>query len=133
MKIRKIKAFQLIALTTGVILLSGMVHADDDDDSDSDKTTNVQIARGQVVTGANRFLGVPLFSYDFAVNPTFGFNTLDEHNPGAELPIPLSPDSDRNAVLASTFPNLSAVPDGVLPNVNIPLRDVGTYVNGLLP
>ncbi len=133
MKFRKINAFELIVLMVGVTMLSGMVYADDDDDdSDSDKKTNVQIVRGQVVTGANRLLGEPLFTYDFAANTTFGFNTLDEHNPGAELPIPLTPDSHRNTVLATTFPNLAGVPAGVLPNVNIALRDVGTYINGLL-
>lgn len=95
-------------------------------------TTRVQITRGEAVTGANRLLGEPLYAYDFAPNATFGFNTVDELDPGGSLPVPLSPTSDPEAVLVTTFPNLAAVPGDVLPNLNVPLRDVGTFVNGLL-
>ena len=110
---------------TSMVLLGGTAHGED-------HTTYVSIAAGEVVTGANRLLGEPVYAYDFAPNPTFGFNTVDEFNPVGPLPLPLSQSSSRHAVLATTFPNLAAVPAPVLPNINIPLRDVGTYVNGLL-
>ena len=115
----------LSLVCTSAFLLVGAAHAEE-------HSTYVSVAAGEVVTGANRLLGQPLYAYDFAPNPTFGFNTVDEFDPSGDLPIPLSQTSSRDVVLATTFPNLAAVPAPVLPNINIPLRSVGTYVNGLL-
>lgn len=125
MMYRHSKWFRIIAAAIGLMLIGGSAYA-------GGSTTRVEITRGEAVTGANRLLGEPLYSYDFSAIPTFGFNTVDEMNPVGPLPIPLSPDTDDDAVLVTTFPNLSAVPDPVVPNVNIPLREVGTFVNGLL-
>ena len=116
---------RLILGLTASVLICASAQADD-------LATRVSVVRGEAVTGANRLLGEPIYSYDFAPNPTFGFNTVDELNPVGPLPAPLSAASDRSAVLVTTFANLAAVPPDVLPNLNIPLRDVGTFVNGLL-
>jgi hypothetical protein len=94
--------------------------------------TQVKLTGAEVITGANRLLGQPLYTYDFSVSSTFGFNTLDAYNPSGPLPTPLAPGSDLETILVTTFPNLTAVPPPVLPNLNVPLRDVGTFVNGLL-
>lgn len=125
MKSRHLGAWHLILLAVGMCSQCGIASADG-------AVTHVNITRGQAITGANRLLGEPIYSYDFAPNSTFGFNTVDELNPGAALPTPLTPASNPDAVLATTFPNLAAVPPPVAPNLNIPLREVGTFVNGLL-
>ena len=116
---------QLIVASIGIFLVCASGYA-------RDSVTRVSITKGEAITGANRLLGEPLYSYDFAPNPTFGFNTVDELDPVGPLPILLTPASDPNAILVTTFANLAAVPPDVVPNVNIPLRDVGTFVNGLL-
>ncbi len=115
----------LAAIIIGIVPLSGIA-------GHGDAVTHVTVVKGQAITGANRLLGEPIYAYDFSANPTFGFNTVDELDPEGVLPIPLTPESDPEAVLATTFPNLAAVPPPALPNMNIPLRDVGTFVNGLL-
>ena len=114
-----------IMASIAIAFICGSAHADG-------IITRVNITKGEAITGANRLLGEPLYSYDFAPNPTFGFNTVDEFDPVGPLPVPLTPASDQDAVLATTFANLAAVPADVLPNLNIPLREVGTFVNGLL-
>ncbi len=125
MRTRQSRLTQLVAATIGIALLCGSVLADG-------PRTRVNITQGEAVTGANRLLGEPIYSYDFAPNATFGFNTVDELDPVGPLPIPLTPSSSRDAVLVTTFANLAMVPPDVQPNLNVPLRDVGTFVNGLL-
>ena len=115
----------LIGAMIGTLLICGNVYATDAD-------PRVNVTTGEAVTGANRRLGEPIYAYDFAPPPTFGFNTVDELDPVGPLPVPLTPDSDPDAVLVTTFPNLAAVPPDVLPNLNVPLRNVPTFVNGLL-
>ena len=122
---RYLHAWQLIMLSISLIFLISAVRAEG-------SITRVNITKGEAITGANRLLGAPLYSYDFAPNPTFGFNTVDELDPVGPLPVALTPASEQKAVLVTTFPNLAAVPPDVLPNINVPLRDVGTFVNGLL-
>jgi len=129
MTIPRLKWLRLIAVSISMFFVFGGAHAKE---SKGSKKTRVTITKGEAITGANRLLGEPLYSYDFAPNPLFGFNTVDELDPVGPLPIPLTPDSDSDAVLVTTFPNLAAVPPEVAPNLNIPLRDVGTFVNGLL-
>lgn len=119
------KSFRLIAATIGVFLVCGNAYA-------GGHSTQASITKGEAVTGANRLLGQPLYTYDFVPVPTFGFSTVDEYNPVGPLPVPLTPTSDPDAILATTFPNLAAVPPEVLPNINVPLREVATFVNGLL-
>ena len=121
----KPRLVRLIVVSFGLLLITGSVHA-------GGSKTRTGLTKGEAVTGANRLLGEPLYSYDFAPNSTFGFNTVDELDPVGPLPIPLTPSSGRDAVLVTTFPNLAAVPPDVLPNLNVPLRDVGTFVNGML-
>jgi hypothetical protein len=125
MTIRNSYLLRLIAVSIGIVLICGSARA-------AGSVTRVNITKGEAITGANRLLGEPLYSYDFAPNSTFGFNTVDELDPVGPLPVPLTPASDQNAVLATTFANLAAVPPDVLPNLNVPLRDVGTFVTGLL-
>ena len=122
---QKSRLTRLIVATIGIGLICGNVYA-------GGFTTRVKITHGEAVTGANRLLGEPIYSYDFAPNPTFGFNTVDELDPVGPLPVALTPSSDRDAILVTTFPNLAAVHPDVMPNINVPLRDVGTFVNGLL-
>jgi hypothetical protein len=121
----KFNELRLVAAVFGVLLICGNVYA-------GGHNIRVNITKGEAVTGANRLLGEPLYAYDFAPPPAFGFNTVDEFNSAGPLPAPLTPASDRDAVLVTTFTNLAAVPPDVLPNLNVPLRDVATFVNGLL-
>lgn len=125
MKSRKSKLLQLVAVSIGIVVFCGNAQA-------NGFVTHVNITRGEAITGANRLLGEPLYSYDFAPNPTFGFNTVDELDLVGPLPTPLTPSSSMDAVLVTTYPNLAAVPPDVEPNLNVPLRDVGTFVNGML-
>jgi hypothetical protein len=125
MKCKQLIAPCLIAAAIGVFFICGNVYADD-------RGTRPSITIGEAVTGANRLLGQPLYAYDFAPPPTFGFNTVDELDPGGPLPLPLTPASNQDAILVTTFPNLAAVPADVMPNINVPLREVETFINGLL-
>lgn len=125
MTIKYFNLARLGAAAVSAILILGSAHADHSD-------VRVNITMGEAVTGANRLLGQPIYSYDFAPNPHFGFNTVDELDPDGQLPVPLTPTTGSDAVLVTTFPNLAMVPAEVLPNLNIPLRDVATFVTGTL-
>jgi hypothetical protein len=125
MKNQKSSPFRLIAATISAFLICSYAYA-------GDHGKRAKLTMGEVVTGANRLLGQPVYAYDFAPPPTFGFNTVDELDPVGPLPMPLTPDSDPDAILVTTFANLMAVPEDVMPNLNIPLREVPTFVNGML-
>ena len=91
-----------------------------------------------VSTGLNRSLGQPLLEFDFMPDPfkkQWGFDMLGVYNPDGPLPLPLTADTPDSAVLASMV-DVDGVgpPAAIFQNtppelVNVPLRDIVTYVD----
>src|SRR3990167_8768344 len=59
--------------------------------------------RAASVTGWNRYLGEPRYRWDFLPAPLYlaGANTVAEYNPNGVEPLPLTPASSLDTVLAS--------------------------------
>ncbi len=98
--------------------------------------------RAESATGWNRLLGQVRYQWDFLPMPfdIAGANTAAVHNPDGVEPLPLTPDTPMDAVLATVAdPFLNVIFPGALdafpPNpdgINVPLRDVGTWTSGLI-
>ncbi len=98
--------------------------------------------KAEVATGWNRFLGQVRYQWDFleADLDIAGARTVGVYNPGEDEALPLTPDTAKDAVLATTAdPFLNVTFPGVLdafpPNpagLNVPLREVGTWTSGLI-
>lgn len=91
------------------------------------------VLQGRAVTGVNRLLGQPVF--ELGPFGGVGFNDVGAYNPGGGEALPLTSKSPGSTVLASivdpAFLDLFHVdPASVDPaKLNIPLRDVGVYVD----
>lgn len=89
--------------------------------------------QGRAVTGVNRLLGQPVF--ELGPFGGAGFSDVGAYNPNGGEALPLTSSSPANTVLASIvdpgFVEAFKVdPDTINPRtLNIPLRDVGVYVN----
>jgi hypothetical protein len=89
--------------------------------------------QGRAVTGVNRLLGQPVF--ELGPFGGVGFNDVGAYNPSGGEALPLTSESPASTVLASIvdpgFLELFHVdPSTVSPEkLNIPLRDVGVYVD----
>ncbi len=117
-------------LVPGVILLLGQ------QTSAADQRLTIDAAS---VTGWNRYLGQPRYRWDFLAPPLdiAGANTVAAYNPGAAEPLPLTPNSPQETVLATVadpflevvFPPFKV--DLTLPEaINVPLREVATLIRG---
>lgn len=98
--------------------------------------------KAENVTGWNRYLGQVRYQWDFLAPPLdlAGASTVGVYNPAAGEATPLTPDTPLDAVLATiadpflnvTFPGaLDAFPPDPS-GLNLPLREVGTWTNGLI-
>lgn len=89
--------------------------------------------QGRAVTGVNRLLSEPVF--DLGPFDGAGFSDVGAHNPNGGEALPLTEDTPLDTVLASIVdPGFVAAfhvdPSTIDPkNLNIPLRDVGVYVD----
>lgn len=122
-------------LVLGVVLCVGpSLGLADNDRHSTDSTISIKAAN---VTGWNRYLDQPRYRWDFLAPPLdlAGANTAGAYNPGASEPLPFSPESPLDTVMASVadpflevvFPpfDISVVDPAA---VNIPIRDVATMV-----
>ena len=102
----------------------------------ADSTT---VIKAEPVTGWNRLLGQPRYHWDFAPAPfdLAGAQTIDVYNPDGDHPLPLTPETPDDAVLATTVdPDLELIfppftidqtdPDAI----NVPIRDIATWITG---
>jgi len=91
--------------------------------------TSVRTIRGIAVTGLNQRLGEPLRDFGPPLGP-FSFATVGAHNPAGGEPLPLTPSTPADTLLATTAdPTVLAVfgvdPSEIDPSLlNVPLRDV---------
>lgn len=107
-------------------------------DSDHDRV----VIKAENATGWNRHLGQVRYEWDFLPGElrTAGANTAGVYNPDGDQPLPLTPETPMDAILATIVdPDLNIVFPGALdafpPNpdgINVPLRDVGTWTSGLI-
>ena len=94
----------------------------------------VRSVRGVAVTGLNQRLGEPLRDFGPPLGP-FGFATAAAFNPTGGEPLPLTPSTPADTLLATTAdPAVLAIfgvdPDEIDPSVlNIPLREVPVNVD----
>lgn len=87
-------------------------------------------------------MGQVRYEWDFLPGDlrTAGAHTMGVYNPDGDQPLPITPDTPMDAVLATIVdPELNVVFPGALdafpPNpdgINVPLRDVGTWTTGLI-
>ncbi|MDR4517108.1 MAG: hypothetical protein MRK00_06950 [Nitrosomonas sp.] len=108
----------------------------------NNRGVDVAVIKAENATGWNRHLGQVRYEWDFlsADLRTAGANTAGVYNPGHSQPMPITPDTPMDAVLATIVdPDLNIVFPGALdafpPNpagINVPLRDVGTWTSGLI-
>jgi hypothetical protein len=122
-----------VVLSLGLCLVSQLVHA-------GERATGENATiKAASVTGWNRYLGEPRYRWDFLAPPLdiAGANTVAEYNPGGSEPLPLSPSSPPDTVLATladpfleiVFPPFKV--DVTDPDaINVPLREVATMVRG---
>jgi hypothetical protein len=102
---------------------------------------NIVVIEAESVTGWNRLQGEARYRWEFLPAPLdlAGANTAGAHNDSGPDPLPLTPFSPDDTVLVTVadpflevvFPGFSvAVVDPA--NLNVPLRDVATWVSGNL-
>lgn len=88
---------------------------------------------GQVVTGANRYLGQPVQDYGPPLN-TFGFYNMGVYNPHGNEPIMIDENTPEDALLVSAvdpiFLNAAGLPLSLIKEKlnNIPLAEIGINV-----
>lgn len=93
----------------------------------------LEVVAGHPVTGLNRLLGQPVTDFGPPAG-LFGFTTVAAHNPGAAEPLPLTPDSPLDTILATAVDPAFLDAFGVPPEsvdtsrLNIPLREVPALV-----
>lgn len=113
------------AVAVGFLILAGTA---------SQAQTQTHTIKGYPVTGVNRLLSQPVFDFGGPFSLA-GFSDLGAHNPNGGEALPLTPSSPANTVLASFVDPFFVAAFNVDPStikteaLNIPLRDVGVYIN----
>ena len=114
----------------------------DKDNNHEDSGHDVTVIKAENATGWNRYLGQVRYEWDFLSDGlrTAGAHTTGIYNPDGDEPLPITPNTAMDAVLATIVdPELNVVFPGALdafpPNpdgINVPLREVGTWTTGLI-
>ena len=97
--------------------------------------THLAIIKAEPCTGPNSFLGKPLYNFGFKFGWPIGnssFRSVGAFNPNGEEALPLTPETEHSAILATFVdPNFITVfgidPEDIDPaDINVPIHEVKT-------
>ncbi len=134
---KKYKTFLMYtAIAMGVSINAMQTTIADDDNEEIDHDSHAmqsKTIRGVAVTGANHRLGEPLWYLGDGLG-TASFSFVFGHNEAGEEPLPLTPSSSEETVLATGLDSnflavLGLTADDVDATLNVPLREVAVIVN----
>lgn len=119
-----------------ILILCGIVNAHElNNDFSGNKETHLTIIKAEVATGPNKFLDKPIRNHGFVFGwpmRTLGFSELGEYNPNGTDPLPLTSETDLDAILATFVDPEFAKTIGFDPGdldpsfINVPIHKVKT-------